>query len=119
MSPPSRALTHILDQPALNRQGCMHRGPSRCGISPGLKCLQFELGILLGPTCFPAISVPLRASAKHLRHGIYWVRGGAQRVWEGESGGRPCLVKERFRKEYRHPALNVKLTTTRLKQVTI
>ncbi len=39
-----------------------------------------------------------------------------QRVWETVFCGRPCIVKQRFSKKYRHPALDAKLTLTRLKQ---
>lgn len=41
-----------------------------------------------------------------------------QRVWEAEFLGRPAIVKQRFSKQYRHPALDAKLTMARLKQVT-
>mmetsp|Transcript_15384 Transcript_15384/g.46444 ORF Transcript_15384/g.46444 Transcript_15384/m.46444 type:complete len:237 (-) Transcript_15384:231-941(-) len=43
-------------------------------------------------------------------------QGAESRVWEGEMSGRPCVIKERFSKKYRHPALDLKLTTSRLKQ---
>lgn len=39
-----------------------------------------------------------------------------QRVWETTFCGRPCIVKQRFRKRYRHPQLDAKLTSSRLKQ---
>lgn len=41
----------------------------------------------------------------------------AQRVWEGTFLGRPAIVKQRFSKKYRHPALDAKLTVARLKMV--
>ncbi len=44
------------------------------------------------------------------------VDGGLQRIWEGEYLGRPVMVKQRFSKQYRHPALDSKLTLSRLKQ---
>lgn len=40
-----------------------------------------------------------------------------QRVWESTFCGHPCIIKQRFSKKYRHPALDRKLTVTRLKQV--
>lgn len=40
-----------------------------------------------------------------------------QRVWEATFCGRPCIIKQRFSKKYRHPALDKKLTVSRLKQV--
>lgn len=39
-----------------------------------------------------------------------------QRVWEGRFLGRDVIVKERFAKQYRHPALDAKLTGQRLRQ---
>jgi hypothetical protein len=41
----------------------------------------------------------------------------AQRIFESQLGGRPAIVKQRFSKKYRHPTLDSKLTTARLKQV--
>jgi tRNA A-37 threonylcarbamoyl transferase component Bud32 len=38
-------------------------------------------------------------------------------VWETTFCGRPCIIKQRFSKKYRHPALDRKLTVARLKQV--
>ncbi|GBF90632.1 hypothetical protein Rsub_03204 [Raphidocelis subcapitata] len=43
-------------------------------------------------------------------------QGAEARVWETTFCGRPCIVKQRFSKKYRHPALDRKLTVTRLKQ---
>jgi TP53 regulating kinase-like protein len=39
-----------------------------------------------------------------------------QRVWEGKFLGRDVIVKERFNKLYRHPTLDSKLTSQRLRQ---
>jgi TP53 regulating kinase-like protein len=39
-----------------------------------------------------------------------------QRVWAGTFCGVPAVVKQRFKKRYRHPALDAKLTAQRLKQ---
>ena len=39
-----------------------------------------------------------------------------QRVWEGTFLGRDVIVKERFQKLYRHPTLDSKLTSQRLRQ---
>lgn len=43
--------------------------------------------------------------------------GFLQRVWSGEFLGRPVILKQRFNKQYRHPKLDSKLNTNRLKQV--
>ncbi|KIZ06718.1 TP53 regulating kinase [Monoraphidium neglectum] len=43
-------------------------------------------------------------------------QGAEARVWETTFCGQPCIVKQRFSKKYRHPALDKKLTATRLKQ---
>ena len=40
-----------------------------------------------------------------------------QRVFETQFLGRPAIIKQRFSKQYRHPTLDAKLTTSRLKQV--
>lgn len=40
-----------------------------------------------------------------------------QRLWQTEFLGRQAVLKQRFSKKYRHPTLDTKLTTTRLKQV--
>ena len=40
-----------------------------------------------------------------------------QRVFETQFLGRPTIIKQRFSKQYRHPTLDAKLTTSRLKQV--
>jgi TP53 regulating kinase-like protein len=40
-----------------------------------------------------------------------------QKIWEGVYLGRPTIVKQRFRKKYRHSTLDNKLTLSRLKQV--
>ena len=37
-------------------------------------------------------------------------------MWEGQFLGRDVIVKERFAKQYRHPALDAKLTGQRLRQ---
>eukprot|EP00887_Chlorella_sp_A99_P004781 scaffold4.g4781.t1 len=42
-------------------------------------------------------------------------QGAEARVWVGPFLGRPTIVKERFRKRYRHPALDARLTPARLK----
>lgn len=42
-------------------------------------------------------------------------QGAEARVWEGVFLGRPVIVKQRFKKKYRHPQLDVKLTQQRLK----
>lgn len=39
-----------------------------------------------------------------------------QRVWEGSFLGRPAIVKQRFKKGYRHPILDTRLTAQRLRQ---
>ncbi|KAI8468099.1 MAG: kinase-like protein [Monoraphidium minutum] len=43
-------------------------------------------------------------------------QGAEARVWETIFCGRPTIVKQRFSKKYRHPTLDKKLTSTRLKQ---
>eukprot|EP00042_Codosiga_hollandica_P019948 m.63001 g.63001 ORF g.63001 m.63001 type:complete len:214 (-) comp49609_c0_seq2:100-741(-) len=40
-------------------------------------------------------------------------QGAEARIYLHELFGRPCLVKERFSKSYRHPVVNEKLTTSR------
>jgi len=40
-----------------------------------------------------------------------------QRIWEGVYLGRPAILKQRFSKRYRHPALDTRLTQSRLRQV--
>ena len=40
-----------------------------------------------------------------------------QRVFRVQFLGRSTIVKQRFSKQYRHPALDAKLTSLRLKQV--
>jgi TP53 regulating kinase and related kinases len=37
-----------------------------------------------------------------------------QRVWKSQFLGRPTIIKQRFKKAYRHPALDTKLTKARL-----
>jgi hypothetical protein len=39
-----------------------------------------------------------------------------QRVWYGTFLGLPAVVKQRFKKMYRHPTLDATLTERRLKQ---
>lgn len=46
-------------------------------------------------------------------HSVLWP---VQRVWEGQFLGRPVIMKQRFRKKYRHPVLDTKLTVGRLNQ---
>ena len=41
----------------------------------------------------------------------------AQKVWAGTFLDRPAVVKQRFSKKYRTPALDFRLNTSRLKQV--
>ena len=43
-------------------------------------------------------------------------QGAEGRLFETTFLGRPCLVKERFKKSYRHPVLDEKLTNKRLTQ---
>ncbi|KAL3150614.1 hypothetical protein ABBQ32_000420 [Trebouxia sp. C0010 RCD-2024] len=43
-------------------------------------------------------------------------QGAEARVWEGQFLGRPVIMKQRFRKKYRHPVLDTKLTVGRLNQ---
>ena len=40
-----------------------------------------------------------------------------QRVWAGQLLGRSVVLKQRFRKKYRHPILDNKLNSGRIKQV--
>ena len=42
-----------------------------------------------------------------------------QRIWAGSFLGREVLVKQRFPKRYRHPALDAKLTASRLRQARV
>lgn len=42
-------------------------------------------------------------------------QGAEARVWEGTFLGRPAIAKQRFKKMYRHPALDARLTPARLK----
>jgi len=42
-------------------------------------------------------------------------QGAEARVFEGDFYGHPCLIKERFKKNYRHSVLDKNLTTQRLK----
>jgi tRNA A-37 threonylcarbamoyl transferase component Bud32 len=42
---------------------------------------------------------------------------GTQRVYEATYLGRASLIKPRFKKKYRHPVLDVKLTKSRLQMV--
>eukprot|EP00884_Botryococcus_braunii_P013574 jgi/Botrbrau1/22217/Bobra.168_1s0048.1 len=42
-------------------------------------------------------------------------QGAEARVFEGTFLGRPTILKQRFNKKYRHPYLDAKLTTSRLK----
>eukprot|EP00891_Asterochloris_glomerata_P003059 jgi/Astpho2/3059/Aster-03363 len=44
-------------------------------------------------------------------------QGAEARVFETQFLGRPTIIKQRFSKQYRHPTLDAKLTTSRLKQV--
>ena len=43
-------------------------------------------------------------------------QGAEGRLFETTFLGRPCLMKERFKKSYRHPVLDEKLTNKRLNQ---
>lgn len=69
--------------------------------------------------------VPLWALLSHNPHPEHWVRSlvtpsftlSPQRVFASTFCGRPAVLKERFRKTYRLPALDEKLTTRRTLQV--
>lgn len=41
-------------------------------------------------------------------------QGAEGRLFETTFLGKPCLMKERFKKSYRHPALDEKLTNKRM-----
>ncbi|KAK9811170.1 hypothetical protein WJX73_007976 [Symbiochloris irregularis] len=43
-------------------------------------------------------------------------QGAEARVWSGEFLGRPVILKQRFKKKYRHPVLDKHLNHSRLKQ---
>lgn len=43
-------------------------------------------------------------------------QGAEAKIYKGEFGGKPCIIKVRFSKSYRHPVLDKKLTEKRLKQ---
>ncbi len=44
------------------------------------------------------------------------IRQGAEgRIYEGIFLGRPCVIKERFPKTYRHPSLDERLTKERMR----
>jgi TP53 regulating kinase-like protein len=48
--------------------------------------------------------------------GLRLVSQGAEgRIYEGSFLGRKCIVKERFTKTYRHPALDERLTKERMR----
>ena len=46
-------------------------------------------------------------------------QGAEGRLFETTFLGKPCLMKERFKKAYRHPLLDEKLTNKRLTQEVI
>lgn len=60
--------------------------------------------------------VPMSPASPSSDSACLHAQGAESRVWRGRLAGRPCLVKERFSKKYRHPALDAKLTAGRLKQ---
>ena len=43
-------------------------------------------------------------------------QGAEAKVYRGNFLGRPCVVKQRFKKKYRHPVLDDKLTRKRTAQ---
>jgi len=43
-------------------------------------------------------------------------QGAEGRIYLSDLWGQPCIIKERFKKEYRHPTLDEKLTKTRILQ---
>ena len=42
-------------------------------------------------------------------------QGAEARIYSGNFHGRPCIVKERFPKTYRHPQLDQEISNERLK----
>lgn len=42
-------------------------------------------------------------------------QGAEARIYKGTFHGRPCIVKERFSKKYRHPDLDKEITSQRIK----
>ena len=44
-------------------------------------------------------------------------QGAEAKVWKGQFFGRPCIMKERIPKLYRHPSLEASLSKKRLNQV--
>lgn len=46
-------------------------------------------------------------------------QGAEGKVYEGDFFGERCIIKERFRKKYRNPELDARLTKRRLLQVSI
>lgn len=43
-------------------------------------------------------------------------QGSEAKIYSGTFHGKPCILKERFPKKYRHPDLDREITTSRLKQ---
>lgn len=43
-------------------------------------------------------------------------QGAEARVYSGHFAGKPCIIKERFKKTYRHPTLEERLTQRRIQQ---
>jgi TP53 regulating kinase-like protein len=44
-----------------------------------------------------------------------WKQGAEAKIYKTNFYGRPCIVKERFSKSYRHPSLDKSLTAHRVK----
>ena len=44
-----------------------------------------------------------------------WKQGAEGRLFRGSYLGSPCIIKERFKKEYRHPSLDESLTKERIR----
>lgn len=60
--------------------------------------------------------VPESKASSSMEPSCLHAQGAESKVWRGRIAGRSCLIKERFSKKYRHPALDAKLTSVRLKQ---
>lgn len=58
----------------------------------------------------------MAASGPEPVHGVLLRQGAEARVYRTTLAGRPVVVKERFRKGYRHPTLDAKLTAKRTQQ---
>ena len=44
-----------------------------------------------------------------------WKQGAEAKLYKANFYGKPCIVKERFTKSYRHPILDKSLTAHRIK----